>query len=211
MNRIVALMAGVVCLLTLMLSVASTCLAIQGSDDAAGTATHTYDAVFTSNIITAFPNLNLSAEAIQKLRSTGAGWGEITIAASLASASGKTLDEVMAMADSGLGWGEIAKILGVEPKSLGHAVSEVIGSPKKEWQKGPKKDENIDENIDEDNNNEAQEQENVKNDEDDNDNDRNDNDNKGGQKLEEKHESRKDSGKDAGAAGHGKSGKGQHD
>ncbi|HHV61954.1 MAG TPA: hypothetical protein GXX51_04840 [Firmicutes bacterium] len=125
MNRIVASMV-VVCLLVLMLGVAGTCFALQGSD----TGTDPYDAVFTSNIITAFPDLNLSAEAIQELRSRGTGWGEITIAASLASASGKTLDEIIVMADSGLGWGEMAKTLGVEPKSLGHAVSEVIGGAK---------------------------------------------------------------------------------
>ncbi|MGQ9780054.1 MAG: hypothetical protein ACUVRM_09295 [Bacillota bacterium] len=120
-KRVVVL--GVVCLLVLVLGIAGACFASE-------TATDAYEAVFTVNIITAFPELNLSAEVIQGLRSKGMGWGEITIAASLASSSGKTLDEVIAMADSGLGWGKIAKDLGVEPKTLGHAVSEVIGKAK---------------------------------------------------------------------------------
>lgn len=122
-NQVVVLAA---CSLVLMLGIAGTCFALQPSD----TETGTYDAVFTSNIITAFPELNLSTEVIQGLRSRDIGWGEITIAASLASSSGKTLDEVITMADSGFGWGEIAKELGVEPTALGHAVSEVIGNAK---------------------------------------------------------------------------------
>ncbi|HHY46078.1 MAG TPA: hypothetical protein GX506_02100, partial [Firmicutes bacterium] len=56
------------------------------------------------------------------------GWGEIVIAASLASASGKTLDEVIALADSGLGWGEVAASLGVDTRGLGQSIRGVIGN-----------------------------------------------------------------------------------
>ena len=91
------------------------------------TATGIYDAVFLK--YNSF-GLNLSTEVIQELRSKGIGWGEITLAASLASSSGKTLDEVIAMADSELGWGKIVEELGVDPKTLGHGVSEVIESAK---------------------------------------------------------------------------------
>lgn len=123
-NQVVVL--AVACSLVLMLGIVGTCFAVLPPD----TATGIYDAVFSSNIINAFPELNLSTEVIQELRSKGIGWGEITLAASLASSSGKTLDEVIAMADSELGWGKIVEELGVDPKTLGHGVGEVIESAK---------------------------------------------------------------------------------
>jgi len=123
-NQVVVL--AVACSLVLVLGIVGTCFAVLPSD----TATGIYDAVFSSNIINAFPELNLSTEVIQELRSKGIGWGEITLAASLASSSGKTLDEVIAMADSELGWGKIVEELGVDPKTLGHGVGEVIESAK---------------------------------------------------------------------------------
>ncbi|HHY97140.1 MAG TPA: hypothetical protein GX509_00195 [Firmicutes bacterium] len=104
-------------------------LALAGVSSAQepSTADGAYDEVFASNIVAAYPELNLSIEAILELRAGGMGWGEIAIAASLAYSSGKTLDEVVAMAESGQGWGEIAKNLGIEPAKLGHAASQVIG------------------------------------------------------------------------------------
>lgn len=82
---------------------------------------------FIANIIAGFPELALTADAIQALRDAGYGWGEIVIACSIAVSSGKTLDGVIALATEGAGWGEIAKELGVPTTAFGQYVREAIG------------------------------------------------------------------------------------
>lgn len=82
---------------------------------------------FIANIIAGFPELALTADAIQALRDAGYGWGEIVIACSIAVNSGKTLDGVIALATEGAGWGEIAKELGVPTRAFGQYVRETIG------------------------------------------------------------------------------------
>ena len=82
---------------------------------------------FIANIIEGFPELALTADAIQALRDAGYGWGEIVIACSIAVNSGKTLDDVIALASEGAGWGEIAKGLGVPTTAFGQYVREIIG------------------------------------------------------------------------------------
>lgn len=61
------------------------------------------------------------------------GKGELEIVEDLAKASGKSVDEILAMRKSGKGWGQIAHELGVK---LGPAVSD---KEKPEKGKGPKK------------------------------------------------------------------------
>ena len=58
---------------------------------------------------------------------TGFGYGELLIGNSLATASGKTFDELAALKTGGKGWGEIAKSLGVKVGDVvgkGHRVAE---------------------------------------------------------------------------------------
>ncbi len=90
-----------------------------------------FSEVFATNIITAFPDLSLSLEDIQELRSKELGWGEIVIMASLASAAEKGMDDILDMRDQGLGLGEISKELGLEYNGLGQGVKGVLGNSDK--------------------------------------------------------------------------------
>lgn len=67
------------------------------------------------------------ATLIQQRKATGFGFGELTIANSLAQATGKTFDALAAEFKSGKGWGEIAKENNVK---LGDVVSKVHESGK---------------------------------------------------------------------------------
>lgn len=86
--------------------------------------------VVAANIVEAFPELGLTVEQIEAYKASGWGYGEMVIAASLASKSGKTVDEILAMYESGQGWGEIAKSLGIQPGKLGQIISGIVSNGK---------------------------------------------------------------------------------
>lgn len=86
------------------------------------------NAVIVDNILTAFPDL--TAEQITALTDAGWGYGEIIIAASFATKSGKTMDEILALYEAGAGWGEIAKSLGLPVGKFGPMISAIVSQGK---------------------------------------------------------------------------------
>jgi hypothetical protein len=75
-----------------------------------------------THVLTAISNeTGVSVTTLQSQQSaTKLGFGDLTIANLLASASGKTFDQIVAMFKGGEGWGKIAKDLGL---NLGKIVS----------------------------------------------------------------------------------------
>lgn len=75
---------------------------------------------------------------------TKLGYGELLIANSLASASGKTFDEIAALKASGQGWGKIAKTydlkLGKIVSQAHHADEAISGGEIKDKKKGKDRD-----------------------------------------------------------------------
>lgn len=86
------------------------------------------NSVVAVSIVEAFPKLGLTAEQVQAYKDAGWGYGEVTIAAALASKAGKTVDEILALYETGKGWGQIAKSLGLG--KLGPIISGVVSNGK---------------------------------------------------------------------------------
>jgi hypothetical protein len=59
-------------------------------------------------------NTTVTGQNIRDLRVSGMGYGSITIAYAIATASGNSISDITAMCQQGLGWGEIAHQLGVK-------------------------------------------------------------------------------------------------
>jgi hypothetical protein len=67
---------------------------------------------------------SLTPEQVSSLEKSGLSGPQLAFAAEAAKASGKSIDEVLAMRTTEkMGWGEIAKKLGLPPGSLGKSVA----------------------------------------------------------------------------------------
>ena len=109
--------------LALLALAASFCLA--GEEDA-----KFENLVIAASIVEAFPELSLTTEQVQALKDDGWGYGEITIAASLAVESGESLQDILALFEAGQGWGEIAKSLGLPAGGFGRIISGIAAGDK---------------------------------------------------------------------------------
>ena len=100
--------------------------------------------VFFERLIAAYPELAVTVEQLQALFDAGWGLGDLAICVVISADSGKSFEDVLALAESGMGWGEAAKEAGIEARNLGQAVSAAMGKKGLLW-KGHEQD--VDESI----------------------------------------------------------------
>ncbi|MGI6131005.1 MAG: hypothetical protein ACOYES_03945 [Bacillota bacterium] len=100
--------------------------------------------VFFERLMAAYPELAVTVEQLQALFDAGWGLGDLAICAVISADSGKSFEDVLALAEGGMGWGEVAKESGIEARNLGQAVSAAMGKKGLLW-KGHEQD--VDESI----------------------------------------------------------------
>lgn len=90
-------------------------------------------------LVEAYPELEITVEQLQLLFDEGWGLGELAIAVVVSADSGKSLEDVLALASDGMGWGEVAKESGIEARNLGQVISAAMGKKGLLW-KGHEQD-----------------------------------------------------------------------
>ncbi len=94
---------------------------------------------FFERLMAAFPDSTVTVEQLQACFDEGWGLGDLVICAVISVDSGRSFEDVLALASSGMGWGEVAEESGIEARNLGQAISAKMGKKGLLW-KGHEQD-----------------------------------------------------------------------